>query len=141
MRLSTSLILVAAMLTSAFHMATVSAVPRNSIELSQHPISFSSHHSLVRRAQLEEEYLKGLATLKNLDEQKVMEAYKWFGGMSPEKYSFLKDLNNKDDRNVKAEVKDLFPVWDKVLAAGKEAHEEGWKFRWYASGQMGWTKE
>ncbi|KAI0683849.1 hypothetical protein BC835DRAFT_1393334 [Cytidiella melzeri] len=49
MQLSTSLILMAAMFPSAFHMPTVSALPYSNTALSHHPILSSNHHSLVRR--------------------------------------------------------------------------------------------
>ncbi|KAI0681709.1 hypothetical protein BC835DRAFT_1425306 [Cytidiella melzeri] len=72
MRLSTSFILAAVMLTSTIHMVPVSAFPRSITAPSHHATPFSNHHSLVRTAELTlEEYGDYYRTLANL------------GGVSP----------------------------------------------------------
>ncbi|KAI0684743.1 hypothetical protein BC835DRAFT_603611 [Cytidiella melzeri] len=130
MQLSTSFILVVVMFTSAFHMATVSALPHSSTEVCHHSILSSSHHSLVRRMKNGEEYWAGLAHLDGLDEAEVLDAYKKVGlaRMGRSMYNVLKLKIRLFPGSVRPEIIAATKVWDKALAVEEKARRRNYKF-------------
>ncbi|KAI0694072.1 hypothetical protein BC835DRAFT_1351237 [Cytidiella melzeri] len=146
MQLSTSFILVAAMLTSAFHMVAVSALPHSTTGLSHHPIPSGNHHSLERRMEMELEYepdyWEGLTQIAKQpwQEQDVSRAYKTLRTNTQFRtYGELMATIEEDPKKVSQELKEASKVWENAKNSAMAFEEQGWRTIEMHNGMLQWV--
>ncbi|KAI0682505.1 hypothetical protein BC835DRAFT_1399660 [Cytidiella melzeri] len=142
MRLSTSFILAAVMLTSTIHMVPVSAFPHSSTAPSHHATLFSNHHTLVRREELTQkqydDYFTTLANIGGVPHEAITLALEWAAEIQkkhPDRYAqmvlkwnggqFAEDHFNAQEKSVLKAVEEISRIRDEALAKGPIMFQSG----------------